>query len=160
MGACDPAFRKWAKGKLNDKRAEDVWSYCQLGRLPITNPHTLPLDHPNPRRVGRRRSQQCDAKRVSAEVCRQPSLRLQRSNPWRGRATSFPRVGFAALISFNVLTPTHVSELASPMLISLSKVCLAKIPWRMNDPSGKSRCTDQKLQSSASDDDLRSQGPV
>jgi hypothetical protein len=45
------------------------------------NPHKVPLDHSNPRRVGRKRSQHCDAKKVSAEVCRLPSLKLQRSNP-------------------------------------------------------------------------------
>jgi hypothetical protein len=47
------------------------------------NPQKVPLDHPNFRRVGRRRSQQCDAKKVRADVCRLPSLKLQRSDSWR-----------------------------------------------------------------------------
>jgi hypothetical protein len=62
-----------------------------------TNPPVMPLDHPNPRSVGARRSQQCDAKMVSAEVCRLPSLWLQRSNLWRKWETSFLLVGSAAL---------------------------------------------------------------
>jgi hypothetical protein len=53
------------------------------------NPHKVPLDHPNPSRVGRRRTQQCDAKKVSAELYRLPSLKLQRSKLWRRQVASF-----------------------------------------------------------------------
>jgi hypothetical protein len=38
------------------------------------NPQSVPLDHFISCCVGRRRNQQCDAKKVSAEVCRLPSL--------------------------------------------------------------------------------------
>jgi hypothetical protein len=72
------------------------------------NPQKVPLDHPNPSRIGRRRSQQCDAKKVSAELCRQPSLGLQRSNPWRKWVASFPQSRLCRFdLIYNLDTDVH-----------------------------------------------------
>jgi hypothetical protein len=75
-----------------------------------------------------------------------------RSSPCGVEDNKFAAVGLAALISFNLPTPTHMSELAAPMMACLSKDCLRSTPvGLLCDRSGKSRCTDQKLQSSATD---------
>jgi hypothetical protein len=151
VGAGDPAFCKWARGKLNDMRAVDVSSPCQ--------PFGRPISKPAQSASGPSQSPPCWTKAKSAMRCQKgkcgsvplsfaqaPALK-----PVAQAGSKFSPVGFAALITFNLPTPTHVSELALPMMISLFKACLAVTPWRINDPSGRSRCTDQKLQSSATD---------
>ena len=85
------SFCGWANGNLNDKRAEDVWSSCHLGGRPITKPATSASGPSQSQFKSAKAKSAMRCQKVSAKVCRQPSLRLQRSTPWRRRVASFPQ---------------------------------------------------------------------
>lgn len=57
----------------------------------LANPQKVPLDYPNPRRVGRRRNQQYDAKKVSAEVFRLPRFDFSAQNRGASGRQVFPQ---------------------------------------------------------------------
>jgi hypothetical protein len=123
-----PAFCKWSKGKLNDRRAEDVSSSCQPCGRPISKP-SKSASRPS-------QSSPCWTKEKSTMRCQKGkcgSVRFAFAlapalKPVAQAGDEFPPVGFAALISFNLPTPTNGAELASPIMISLSKDCLRSNP--------------------------------